>query len=408
MCLLLVILALALPIHVTGADVSAGTQREIQTMLDARSAAVKAKDRGAFGATVDPRAADFSIAQQLWFDRAAAVPFQSYALRLDLDEAPEFTRQRDRERHGSSVLVALVEERFQVQGFDEHPMLNPLFFTLTKDGNRWLISSDSGLEDLGLFSSRQPWDFGPVNLSTSEHFMLVTHPQDSSSASTLLARAEAALPHVERSWTAPWSKRVIIFVPASQRELERILDATFDVSNFVAVANSTVDLEEGWHPVTRVILNPGNFLRRTPATQTTILTHELVHVATRPASGPFVTSLVEEGIAQLAEHDRTEVTFSASSKTLRSHFDGTLPEDFDFITGGGVSIRRSYAEALSAIAYIIERYGLEKLTAFYNAFGAARIEPGTARYHLDRSLRSALGLSLADFEREWGAAVRGR
>lgn len=407
MCLILVILAPVWPMHTTRADVSVSTRSEVQALLDVRSAAVRARDKGAFLTTVDPRAADFSAAQQLWFDRAAVVPLQSYALRLDLDEAPEFTRKRDLQKHGSQALVALVEERFQIQGFDDHPSLNTLFFTFTRDGNRWVISSDSDLEDLGLFSSRQPWDFGPVNLETSEHFMLITHPADSGSASTLLARAEAALPGVERSWTTPWPKRVILFVPGSQRELEKILDATFDVSNFVAVAVSTLDLDEGWHPVTRVIVNPTNFLKRTPEAQTTILTHELVHVATRPASGPFLTSLVEEGIAQLAESDRTETAFLTTRSPLRSNFDGSLPEDSDFFTGGGASIRRSYAEALSAISYIFDRYGLEKLGAFYKALGAARIEPGTTRYHLDRSLRSTLGVSLVDFERQWAAAVRG-
>lgn len=407
-CLFVVILALSGPAHFTNADVSENARAEIQSLLDARSAAFNAKDRGAFLRTVDPRSADFSVAQQHWFDRALAVPFESYALRVDLDEAPEFTRDKDRDRHGRSALVALVEERFRIKGFDDHPALNSLFFTFTKDGDRWVIASDSDLEDLGITSSRQPWDFGPINVSTSEHFMLLAHPQDSDSASILLARAEAALPGVDRSWTGPWSKRVVIFVPGSQLELERILDATFDVSNFLAVAFSSNDLDEGWHPVTRVILNQEKFLRRTPATQTTILTHELVHVATREASGPFLTSMVEEGIAQLAEYERPETTFLVSANLLRARFDGILPEDSDFFTGGGASIRRSYLEALSAVSFIFEKYGSEKLTTFYNSFGSARIEPGTARYHLDRACRSALGLSLADFQSQWAAAVRGR
>lgn len=403
----LVILALTQPWGTVGRaqNPNRDIPTELQELADARSAAVKARDREAFLATVDPAAADFVAAQGSWFDRQSALGIEGYSLKVDLDEAPEFTRARDRDRYGRQVVIAGVEERFRITGFDEHPALGALFYTFVRREDRWLIANDTDLEDLGLFTARQPWDFGPVSVLTSEHFIVVCHPEDVEPAGRMLDIAEAALPGVARVWTQPWAGRAVIVIPATPSELSRLLDATFDVSNFVAVAASSVDLDEGWNPVTRVIINPDTFLRRTRATQIRIMTHELVHVATRQASGPFVTSFVEEGIAQLAESEQLP-RLSQAAPGLRSGFDGTLPEDFEFFSGGGAAIRRSYLKALTAAIYINERYGIAKFNDFYAALGSARIEPGVASFHLDRAMQSALGLSLAEFVRAWGGAVR--
>lgn len=402
------ILALAL---MSGAAAEARGQdssrkHEIDELLAARSASVAAGDRDGFLRSVDPGAGVFLAAQQAWFDQLRPVPIDGYRLELDLEEAPEFTRERDRKKYGREAIVALVEERFRIKDFDEHPVTNSLFYTFVKKADGWRIASDSDLEDLGIFSSRQPWDFGPVSISRSPHFLLVVHPSDSNRAGSLLSAAESALPQVRRVWRGPWSERVPIYVPASENELARLLDATFDVRNFVAVAVSSVDLDEGWHPVSRVIVNPQNFLRRTAAVQTTILTHELVHVATRQASGPHLMNMVEEGLAQYAESERPAPMSKLNDDLRRAGFDGVLPEDSDFFTGGGVAIRRSYLEALSAITYFVDRYGIDRLGQFYSALGSARIEPGIAAYHLDQALRSVAGISFADFEREWAEAVR--
>lgn len=402
------IVALALAVSLPAPAQVRSRSSEIQRLLDERAAAVIRGDGDAFLATVDPASEGFRTSQRDWFERIRAVPLDDYSLRLDLDDAPEFTRKRDSERHSSPVIVALVEERFRIRGFDDRPALSNSFYTFVEKQGRWVIASDSDLEDVGLFSSRQPWDFGPIQIRDSEHFMIVTHPQESALAQQLLSLAEGALPAVGRAWKLPWNKKVVIFVPSSQKELERLLDATFDVGNFVAVAVSSVDIDEGWFPVTRVMVNPQTFLKRTPEVQRTILVHELLHVATRRASGPFLTSAVEEGLAQLAEFETPPSMEQVNVSVRRAGFDGRLPDDTDFFTGGGASIRRSYLEALSAMAYAAMQYGVDKINAFYTSFGSARIEAGTSIYHLDRALRETLGVSLADFESEWAKSVRGR
>lgn len=375
---------------------------EIDKALSDRAAEFRAGNREAFLASVDPSSTDFRKSQELLFDRSRAIPLAEYSLKLD-EDAPFFTRKRDTEKHGPDTIVAAVEERLQITGFDNQAALGRLMLTFVKRDGRWLIASDSGMDDLGLYSSRYPWDFGPVEVKTSEHFAMVLHPEDSGFASELLGLAEQALPNVDRVYRRGWNKKVVIYVPATKKELERVIDATFDVDPFVAFASTSIDRDQGWASTApRIILNRSNFLRHTPAVRRAIFAHELLHIATRDTSGPFVFGFVEEGFAQMAETERDESfrrAFRGSDVRLK------LPEDVEFITGGPRSIGLTYNRAHSTFAFIQESFGLDKLNDFYVRLGSIRTEPGTARHHLDTASREVLGLSLSDFEAKWAAYV---
>lgn len=376
----------------------------IQALLEERAAAVGARDAAAFLQTVDPEAGAFRQAQSAWFERQGELPIAGYSLRLRLDRLGELTRERDRARYGVPVVVASVEERFAIEGFDERPASNDLFYTFVLRDGRWAIASDADLDDLGLFTTRQPWDFGPIDVRSSDHFLMVVHPDKAAEAPDLLRQAEEALADVDRVWRRPWSKRVPIFVPSTKRELEKMLAATFDVTNFVAFAVASVEREGGFaFTGNRIVLNPDNFLRRTPSSRHQILAHELFHVATRGAGGPFVANFVEEGFAELAGPAGGGGTAFLDGRIRAGRFDRKLPQDLDFTSGDGSEIFLAYQKALSAFSYLRQRYGIEAVNRFYETFGAARVEPGTSRYHLDRSLQEAFGVSTADFERDWAS-----
>jgi hypothetical protein len=51
------------------------------------------------------------------------------------------------------------------------------------------------------------------------------------------------------------------------------------------------------------------------------------------------------------------------------------------------------------------RFGIEGVNRFYRAYGSPRAAPGTSRYHVDQAFRSALGLPLEDFERQWAQQI---
>lgn len=403
---LVVVLAIAMPSRVS----SARTPDEIQALLDQRASAVRAKDKAGFMATLDNSDQDFVARQSRWFEGMTLLPVSDYRLDLDLEEAPEFTRQRERDLYKAPVIVAAVEERFRLGDYDLEPAILDHALTFVYRTDRWSVAGDSSLEDLGIITDHSLWEFGPIQVLTSEHFLLIFHPQQAAIADELISVAEASLGLVVKAWKTDWHMQVPILVPSDEREVTEMIGDSFDISNFVAFATAALDRDSptGWELVgNRVIINPPRFLSGSAARRQEILAHELVHVATRRTSGPFVPTFVEEGIAQLAE----ERSLSFLNARVRAgKFDRKLPEDFEFLTGDASDIFNSYQEALSALTFIRETFGLDKLETFYEAAGKPRVEAGTSRYHLDRALQRTLSTTLVDFESKWAsfAAARAR
>ncbi|MEO7804084.1 MAG: hypothetical protein ABIS18_06790 [Actinomycetota bacterium] len=374
---------------------------EIQVLLDRMAGAVRAKDKTQFLAALDDADHDFVARQTAWFEGMSLLPVKDFVLELELLQAPEFTRQRDRDKYKVPVMVAAVEARFRLDGYDPRPAILDHVFTFVYRTDRWLVATDSGLEDLGIITDHSLWEFGAIELKKSEHFLFIYHPAQAAFADELVAAAEASLAAVSQAWKPNWNMQIPVFVPSNQTEVTKMIGDIFDVSYFVAFASASLDreTESGWELVgNRVTINPSRFLAGSQATRQDIFSHELVHIATRGASGPFVPTFVEEGIAQISERRSLNVL----NRRIRSgKFDRRLPEDFEFLTGNASDIFNSYQEAFSAMSFMKQTFGIDKLDAFYQALGKPRIEPGTSRYHTNLALTQTLGISLVDFESRW-------
>lgn len=377
--------------------------RQLQDVLDARAAAVRSRDRTAFLRTVDHDDELFVGTQEAWFDRLAPVPLAEY--RLDLGgEHTELTRSDDRKRYDAEVVVAPVEEHLRFEGYGKAPLNGTLFLTFVRRQSRWLVASDTDVEDLGLVSSRHPWDYGPVSVQRSEHFLLLMHPDGDRYSAPFLAQAERALPAVGRVWADPWDPHLPVEMPSSPEELWGYLGGGIDVSKFVAFALSSYDPERDWQwDGARVVVNRENFLAQPSAVRTSILAHELTHIASQSVRGPFILTFVEEGIADLAAGKAGGPGLTRQIRTGR--FNRRLPEDFEFVSGTQEDIVASYEKASSALDFMRSRYGVDGIGGFFRAYGSVKLAPGTARYHVDQAFRSSFGLSLDDFEREWAQRV---
>ena len=377
---------------------------EISDLLQRRAEAVRSGDVSAFLATsagADP----FLQSQRRSFEGLDALKVKDYALAIDTTDWPDLTREKDRKAFGDKTIVAYVSERYRIDGYDAAPVWNDLFLTFGAVDGGWKVVADDAVEDLGLLTSRQVWDFGSVNTKASQSFLLIFHPAKAEEADPLLALAEEAAADVPRVWPGAQIADIPIVTPSDKPELKRILGATFDVSNFVAFASSSFDEEatDGWELVGhRIILNPVNFARHAPASRRKILAHELVHVATRPASGPFIPAFVDEGIAELTDPAGPA---ALRSRARAGRFDRRLPQDWEFVSGGGDSIYNSYLEAASAIDYMKKRWGIAKVQAFYSRLGFVQLETGTGAYHLDAAMREVLSVSSSQFETAWADSV---
>jgi hypothetical protein len=394
----------------TNAQPSGGRRAGIQDLLDRRAEAVMAGDRAEFMSTVARDSIEFVQRQRQLFKWMRRVPFASYRLVANWDRFGDLARPSDIDRYANAdtVVTPVTEERYRIAGYDPQPAVEDMFYTFVQRDGRWLIVEDTDLDDLTLYTARHLWDFGPVRELSSEHFLLLQHPclpeiPCPSVGRDLLSLAEEALDRVGRYWRAPWRHKVVLLVPGSEEELRRMIQATFELDDFVAFAYSTVDLARGIdYTGHRIILNPDNFIGRPSSSLLVILAHELVHIATRSRSGPFVPLFVEEGIADYVGNDAdTGALAFFNSDIAGGLFTGRIPEDFEFTIGSGEDIFRSYQNSQSAVRFFVERFGLGELVRFYKRLGRVEVAPGTPRYHVDRALRDTIGLGFERFQSEW-------
>jgi hypothetical protein len=391
-----------------------GARAAIQALLDRRARAFVERDEAAFMATVGRADPGFYRRQKRMFRWAAAVPFGSYRLVARWDRHGDLARVSDVGRYSGAdaVSIPLTEERYRIAGFDRHAAVGDAFFTFARHDGAWRIVDDSGLEHVGLPSARHLWDFGPVTIARSPHFLLLRHRCDSRidcppSTGDILALAEQALGRVESLWDVPWRKSVVVVAPTTTAELARMLQTTFDLDNFVAFAASSVDVERGFsYGGHRVLFNPESITNRSSTDVLQILTHELVHVATRPASGPFVPVYIDEGVAEQVAHESSPDALEFLGTVVsRGEFDRRLPTDVEFLTGSADDIYTSYQEAQSAVRFFVDRWGFDRLEDFYVRLGRPAVAAGTAGYHVDRALRATVGVSAAEFERAWARSL---
>jgi hypothetical protein len=398
----------------TAQDVGSDDDRAaIQALLDRRAQALLEGDQDAFMSTLASSSPDFVTRQQRLFRGFQAVPVASLSYQVAWDRRGDMVRDSDRALYGGAegVSIPLTEERYRITGFDRRDAVEDFYFTYVKRNGTWLIAEDTDLDDITLYSARHLWDFGRVEVERSDHFMMLTHPCKKPACDSLgedfLAFAEAGLERARRYWLGPWTERVVVLVPRSGEELERIIQSTFDLENFVAFAYSTVDAMNGIdYTGHRIIPNPKAFAGRASDSVLQILAHELLHIATRDSAGPFIPIFVDEGFADYAGNDAAPEALAFFNADVASGlFNGQLPEDFEFTVGDGTDIYRSYQKAQSAVRYFIDRFGLQAFNRFYRRLGRVEIQPGTARFHIDRAFRATTGLTYERFQEAWTSSI---
>jgi hypothetical protein len=407
-------LAGAVPVASAQAPSVAEDRAAIDALLRERARAVMEGDLEAFMDTVSSRAsAEFIALQARSFRGFRRLPLASFRYRVAWERVGDMARASDVARYPGveTVVIPVTEERYRIRGFDRRDAVEDFYYTYVKEDGEWLIASDTDLDDITLYSARHLWDTGPVEALSSEHFLLLQHPCSRERCISLddefLELAEAGLERADRYWSGRWDRRVVVLVPRNGAELERMIQSTFDLTDFVAFAYSTVDLTKGVdYTGHRIIPNPRAFTDRPADSVLQILSHELLHIATREASGPFVPVFVDEGFAEHAGHDADPSSLAFFDADVAAGlFDGRLPDDYQFIVGDGTAIFRSYKKAQSAVSFFIERFGLEMFNRFYRTLGRIEIEAGTTRYHLNRAFKATTGMSLEDFRGTWASSI---
>ena len=387
----------------------------IAELLEARAEAVRRGDRGAFVATIDPQATRTFRARQLrLFETWQQIPLDGYSLEADWDRYGDLAVRDLRRRHrAEEVALPVTMERYRIRGFDQADAVEELFLTFVQRGDEWFVAQDEDLDDVGIYSARHLWDFGAVETDRSANFRAFRHTCASAIgcvgvAPSILQTTETALGRMSQHWPAEWSGKVVVLIPTTTDELARMIQATFPLDNFVAFAYSTEDRSGGGLEYTghRILLNPSAFAGRTGEAELNILAHELLHVASRELSGPFIPYFIEEGMAEYVGGGGTPRGRDYLSAQLSAGaVSGELPRDHEFLLGTGATIYLSYVESGSAMDLFAETYGEPALVRLYEDMGRRSVAPGTSRYHVDQAFRRVTGSSFRSFETTWADSI---
>jgi hypothetical protein len=372
-------------------------EEAVKQVLAQRVDAVKRGDRAAFLDTVDQAASDeFKVRQGRLFGGLRSLLLASYELELRTDEVPDLAAGLAARYPGAdAVILPPVEAHYRLAGIDTIDAIDGYYYTFLLRDGRWRIVSDRDLEDVGLPSARNLWDYGPVHQQRTEHFTILHDPADRKRAEALGALCEQGYARLKSVFDKSIPAQIVVVLPHTLDQLREILQATFDLSNFVAFASAAVDRNDDWRSTApRVYVQDVNLSRSRRDFQLQTFHHEFTHVSAFALAGPFVPSWVHEGVADwMASGERAPSEVEGS--------DGLLPEDWEFTTGGAESIIRAYDESTSAMAFLAARKGKTAPLDLLARIGELRAAPGTAEYRVDQGLQAVYGAGLDQFQEDW-------
>jgi hypothetical protein len=369
----------------------------IKQVLASRAAAVKGGDRNAFLATVDPQApAAFRTAQGRLFEGLRTVPLASFDLQARIDATGDLGAGLSPKYGNARVFLPETRMVYKIAGYDERDAVDNLWYTYVERNGRWFIASDTDLEDVGILTARGLWDFGAVQEQRSDHFIILSHPEQAERAAALIGIAEESAATLVSRWDQPWSGRIPMVLPGSIDELAKLLQSTFDLTKFVAFVVYQPVRDDGWSTTApRIYVQDRNLSTYGREFQLSTLTHELDHAAVAPFAGPAIPAWVHEGVADWV------ATGQSTGERKPRGSDGLLPRDYQFTTGSGTDIVRSYGESRSAISYLASRFGPGAPSRFIKALGDLGPVAGSVDHNVDATLRRLFNISFADFQTAW-------
>ncbi|MGW4460142.1 hypothetical protein ACWEJQ_28780 [Streptomyces albidoflavus] len=350
-------------------------------LLDRRATALRERAPAAWRATSTGGTGPDS----LWA-RLAEVPLAGWSYRVTGVQA------------GSATATVEATLRHRLRGEDPAPATARRLLGLVRHEGRWRVRS----EEAAPGAAQLLWDQGPVRARRGS-WGLVLGTGSAGELREFARLAARAVPVADGAWGGDWPRRVVVLVPGSLAGTAALLGGEPDA--YRGVAAVTTGSPEPGTPADRIVVNPEAYRELDARGQQFVLTHETVHVATRAVTGPATPLWLSEGFADRAAHRAAPRPLAAAAPALtaavgRGEVPRALPDDAAFaFDGDSGALDRAYEGGWLACRLLADRWGEERLRAFYRAAGT-RGE--------DAAFREVLGTTRAEFTAAWRAYLRER
>ncbi|MFD5204943.1 hypothetical protein ACFWM7_33415 [Streptomyces sp. NPDC058375] len=366
------------------------TAGALDATLERRAAAVLAHDPAGYLDGLAPDAAKLRAAQRTELDRLADVPLKSWT--YDVKDIGEQDGQ---------WATAEVELRYRIDGYDTAPVATRRVLELMRDGDRWYITADRPAKG----ASGQLWQQGDVEVVEGAHSIVLGVGRGEEELRRIADSVDLAVPAVSDAWPRPWNQRVVVLVPDSVESMAGLLGSPEASYRGIAAVTTGEVGGTGRSPALadRVIVNPQAYATLGSFGQRIVLTHETTHVATRTSTSAATPVWLSEGFADWTAYrgeDRAADTIAPElAEAVRSgRTPAGLPADPDFgFDGDPAKLAGAYEGGWLACELIAERWGKEKLIAFYVAVGAHDGREGA----VEQALEAVLDTTPEQFTADW-------
>jgi hypothetical protein len=371
---------------------------QAKALTTALTAAVRNGDRSAFLALIDPRQHKFRHRMATLFARIQRLPVRSWTYSYDNIGPSLLPSRAARLPKGSRIIQVSLHYRLVGTGSRIKRIRS---LTVVPHGDGLLLAGDHDAATT-VPESRfvDLWDLEAVHVVRGSHSLVIGTPAKAN-LRAFATYADKAVSQVDDVWHGKWSRRIVVIVPGSQRELERLLQAPRNsMRNVGAVTSGNAQagiLDKGGD---RVMINPKAWKRTPSYGRQEELTHEVTHLATR-ATSTGAPIWLSEGLAEYVGMKPFRVPASVVAPMVRKAvIAGRAPRHFatqyNFDNQRARRFAMAYESSYLACRMIAEHYGEPRLLKLYRLMSA---HPGS----LDdsRDMHRALGVSKKHLEAEW-------
>ena len=388
-------------------DEASARMAAAQDLLSARAAAVKARNKRAWMATVDLPGSSFGGRQSGVFDNLMKLPLGQFSYGTP-QLAPALADARA-QRVGPKAWVATVFGTYSLAGYDRGPRSFEATFTLVQRPGGWRIADDT--DGAGAL---QMWDLPGLRVLRGTFAMVIGNAPEARMRD-YEAIADSAVRRVKGTWGTDWNAHVVLLTPSTTEEFADLLLRSVDEGLDQVAAITQGEIDPGQRAQgDRVVINPKAFNALQRNGRRVVITHELTHVATRSSTTRPVPIWLSEGMADYVGYSgldlpRARVASELLTQVRRGKGPKALPAVADF-DPARTKIAPSYSASWLAVSRLVDLYGQARVVSFYRAVAGQLSVDRSVQFDPDAVAEQAfpkrLGVTKAQFVDGWRRYLR--
>ena len=327
---------------------AAAVRDAVRALLQARAAAVLARDPRAFRATD-------ATTPEARFDprRLAALPIRAWSYDLD-----GVTATADATRVG--VTAAL---RYRLAG-DAREVWVPLSLSAVEQDGRWRVAAEATTG-----ARRLPWELGVIRVARGAHSLVIGVGVGTGDLRQWASVADTAVAGIRAVVPTGWTPRVTLVVPGTTADVAALSGRDRSgLEGFAGFALAEPGAAGGsGSGAYRIYLNTPLLARTSPAARLILLRHEISHVALGAPATDATPLWLEEGVAEYLGYRGSGVALPVATRDLAAavragYLPRALPAAGSF---SGPRAMVAYEAAHLLCQTMVDRVGLAGLLRAY-------------------------------------------